>query len=139
MSRLAILSILSLLTAVPSGALSNKELERQIVELRHLIELQNERIGRLEALVEAAPISQRKQVFSAKFPWHKSSSWDKIKAGMSRSQVLSILGKPIETKTDVISYVTLYYRGEIGGSGFVSGNVVLNADDRVIFINHPVF
>lgn len=68
--------------------------------------------------------------------WHTPSNWDRIKDGMSEKQVISILGRPTSTKN--ILYRTLFYRGEVTGSGFVSGNVEL-WNDRVRQVNKPVF
>lgn len=68
--------------------------------------------------------------------WHTPSNWDRIKNGMSEKQVISILGRPTSTKN--ILYRTLFYRGEVTGSGFVSGNVEL-WNDRVWKVNKPVF
>ena len=71
--------------------------------------------------------------------WRNSATWDRIQRGMSERQVVSILGRPTDRDVNIIDYVTLYYQGEIPGSGYVSGNVVVNDDDRVTQINRPVF
>jgi hypothetical protein len=69
-------------------------------------------------------------------PWMDRSNWSCVQKGMSERQVLSILGKPTSIKPGV--YRKLFYRGEVDGSGFVSGNIWL-ADDRVQIVNIPVF
>jgi hypothetical protein len=56
----------------------------------------------------------------------------------SQTQVVSILGKPTALENSVTTYFTLFYRGSVPGSGFVSGNVKL-VDDRVYEVNKPVF
>ena len=71
--------------------------------------------------------------------WQTPSNWDRIKDGMSEKQVITILGRPTSTKSiGVGGYRTLFYRGEVTGSGFVSGNMQLK-DDRVWQVNKPVF
>lgn len=77
---------------------------------------------------EAKPIS------GSAPPWHNPAAWKKIRNGMSARQVTSILGKPTSKGMTGI----LFYRGNVGSSGFVSGNVKVN-DDRVWAINKPVF
>ena len=76
-------------------------------------------------------------VSAAEGNWKNPSSWDKVRDGMSESQVISILGEPTTTK-DLGSMRTLFYRGKVEDSGFVSGNVKLD-EDRVWDINKPVF
>ena len=70
-------------------------------------------------------------------PWKIPVNWDKVRDGMSERQVIAILGWP--TSTDNLGPLrTLYYRGEVRHSGFVSGNIKLT-DDRVYLVNKPVF
>ena len=74
-------------------------------------------------------------------PWHNPDAWKRVKSGMSKSQVVSILGSPTSSKSigsGVDAMMKLYYRGEVPGSGFVSGNVSIH-DDRVYGIDAPVF
>jgi len=57
---------------------------------------------------------------------------------MSESQVVAILGPATSVKR-VSDLRTLLYRGEVPGSGTVSGNVELGGEDRVYLVNKPVF
>lgn len=70
-------------------------------------------------------------------PWHDGNSWGRVKNGMSESQVIAILGPPTSVEA-VGGYKTLFYRGEVSGSGSVSGNTELS-QDRVWAVNTPVF
>ena len=45
----------------------------------------------------------------------------------------SLLEQPSSVQRDIAKWMTLYYQ-----AGYVSGNVVLNNDDRVEMINIPV-
>jgi len=69
--------------------------------------------------------------------WITPHNWSRLQEGMSQQQVQRFLGPPTSMES-VGSYRTLFYRGEVPGSGFISGNVKLN-DDRVWDINVPVF
>ena len=73
--------------------------------------------------------------------WKTPAAWNKIKPGMSERQVISILGTPTKSQDSPAgTWKTLFYQGEVEGSGYVSGNVDVNRrDDRVIAVNRPVF
>lgn len=127
-------------------------------ELQRMIEDQNKTIASLESvlrqqeqLTRMTPQQERSSegavgephVSSSPpsarggLPWHRAEAWRRLKDGMSERQVLSILGNPTSTK-DLHPFRTLFYRGEVTGSGFVSGNVQLQ-EDRVWQVNVPVF
>jgi hypothetical protein len=57
---------------------------------------------------------------------------------MSEAQVISILGRPTSIDDNGYGTKKLFYRGEVAGSGVVSGNIFL-ADDRVLSVSTPVF
>ena len=63
-------------------------------------------------------------------------AWGNARA-RSESQVVGILGKSTSVE-NVGPFRTLFYRGNVPGSGSVSGNIKLT-DDRVWQINKPVF
>ena len=71
-------------------------------------------------------------------PWQVPANWDRVQVGMSESQVVAILGPATSVKR-VSDLRTLLYRGEVPGSGTVSGNVELGGEDRVYLVNKPVF
>lgn len=111
----------------------------EISELRSELNALDKRLKRLES--NASEEERRNSARDAAAPagWKDARSWAMIRIGMSRAQVESILGIPVSSKKDSIDYVTLYYQGEVPGAGHVSGNVQLDANDRVAFINPPVF
>lgn len=161
----SILTLACLCVLAPQGVAGQQEpssdsLSMVIASLQRQVDTQSERIAQLE--VEVARLGAA--VYSARLvaegaassapratgaasgvaptgAWMTPSSWDRIQAGMSERQVISILGQPTSREVNYIDYVTLYYRGEVARSGFVSGNVELNNDDRVLFsgINKPIF
>ena len=121
----------------------------ELATLRRLIEEQGRRLTALEAEVRrlrrtgpalssngAVSSLARSQAFQFGSAWHSPANWDTIRIGMSESQVIAVLGRP--TSIEGVVDRTFFYRGEVPGSGFVSGNVKLT-DDRVYVINKPVF
>ncbi|MEQ0720607.1 hypothetical protein [Stutzerimonas stutzeri] len=116
------------------------ELLNQISELKAELRSQHERIKRLEKLLLHSESNGSRPIVADKFAWQDLRNWNRVRSGMSRSQVESILGKPTKVEVSIIGYVTLYYQGEKSGAGYVSGNVELNNKDRVLGsgINKPV-
>ena len=123
-----------------------EELKKSIILLKQIVEEQDKRIKVLEK--EVSELKGTKPIASSgeertsesaikQNEWKVGSNWDKIKNGMSEMQVISILGKPTSVE-ELIPFKTIFYRGEVSVSGFVSGNVKL-MDDRVWQVNKPVF
>ena len=137
---------LSFLT--PQDVIGQTSADR-IASLQREVAAQSERIARLEAEVArlvaalgSPPASQPTGARSVPAPrsaWMTATAWDRIRRGMSERQVISILGPPTSREVNVIDAVILFYRGEVVGSGFVSGNVYVTDEDRVLSINTPVF
>ena len=111
------------------------EQERRILQLEKIVQrLSTSKMTSARSITQPQPITSRQALST---PWHSETYWRRIKDGMSESQVIKILGKPTDVK-DIGSFRTLFYRGEVRGSGFVSGNVRFT-DDRVWQVNTPVF
>jgi hypothetical protein len=94
--------------------------------LRRLTTDQDRRIASLERTVQ----SLQRSVLAATrpvptIPWRTAEGWAAVKIGMSRAQVVEILGEPKSTDT-VIDRQTLFYKD---GNNPI-GNVVIT-DDRV--------
>ena len=113
--------------------------------LKRLVKEQDRRIAELEkalqnlppappAAVEVKPKVVPKPVPS---PWHNPLAWAQVQEGMSRAQVEEILGKPTSVDA-VIDYQTLIYKGDVPGSGVLTGSVKLT-DDRVSTVTPPDF
>ena len=116
------------------------------------IDAQSERLAQVEAQVAhlvaaldsarqnsdvARPQENRASPVTPLRGWRNSSAWGRVKDGMSERQVTSILGQPTSVER-VSPWATLFYRGEVSGSGFVSGNLLLR-NDRVVVVEEPVF
>ena len=140
-----------LLVVLVNGGIAQQGTAEEIAKLKRIIAEQDRRIARLEATVKQLQSAiQRLGVVepsqstkpqattptTGKSPWKNPANWDRIKDGMSKAQVTAILGQP--TSSEEMGVLTLFYEGEVQGSGFVSGNVKL-IDNRVHRTNKPVF
>ena len=116
-----------------------EEQERRITELEDAIRRLQGSVGTgaVASTTGAGPTTRSTQQ-SPNSGWMQEANWSRVRNGMSELQVIGILGPPTSAETTVSGFRTLYYRGPIAGSGFVSGNVKLN-DDRVWQTNKPVF
>jgi len=124
--------------------------ETEISLLKRLVKEQDRRIAELEKTVKslrAAPTATAEEPAahdSAKMivkplaaRWQNPLAWTQIREGLSRAQVEEILGKPTSVES-VIDSQTLFYKGDVPGSGTVAGIVKLT-DDRVSEITPPNF
>ena len=117
-----------------------KQLEDEVRTLRRLMSKQDERITVLEQRLLPSPSrAQPEPARSSRTvpPWHSPATWQKLKHGMSERQVVAILGPPTSS-SEGAGMRTLFYRGEVLESGFVSGNVQF-MNDRALWIEVPVF
>jgi len=123
--------------------------ETEIGLLKRLVKDQDRRIAELEktikSLQSSAPASAEKPtahevaktIIKPAVQWQNPFAWAQIREGLSRAQVEDILGKPTSVES-VIDYQTLFYKGDVPGSGVVSGVIKLT-DDRVSEITPPAF
>ena len=124
--------------------------ETEITLLKRLIREQDRRIAELEKTVKALhaanavteePVAHEAAKTASVKPlaarWHNPLAWTQIREGLSRAQVEEILGKPTSVEA-VVDYQTLYYKGDVPGSGAVAGIVKLT-DDRVSEVTPPAF
>lgn len=126
---------------------SSNALKDEINALKQTVQNQEARIATIEGVIAelrgsgvatATPTATSETNYlPPKNGWQIPSNWSRIKNGMSESQVIAILGNPTSNK-DLGPYRTLFYRGEVAGSGSVSGNIELT-QDRVWQSNIPVF
>jgi len=131
----------------------DRRLEDALVDvaiLKRVVKEQDRRIAELEKTVKVLqtptaanpekPASEERVKNTTKAPaarWHNSLAWSLIREGMSRAQIEEILGKPASVES-VIDHQTLVYKGDVPGSGLLTGTVKLT-DDRVSQVNPPAF
>ena len=149
MKRTLLLTLTCFSLLTPQDVLGQTN-EDRIASLQREIAAQAQRISRLEAevarLTAALGVTPAPQPTGARSrvaprgAWMTAAPWGRIKTGMSEQRVISILGSPTRREVDVIDHVTLFYQGEVAGSGYVSGNIGLwSRENRVFTINSPVF
>lgn len=126
---------------------STDDLAAEVKLLKRIVAEQDRRITTLEQLLkqnETTLTTERSSeaphaATAAASAWKTNSAWKRLKEGMSRAQVVAILGMPTSVKSvGDRTYETLFYRGDVPGAGSVTGTVELN-NDRVWQINIPVF
>jgi hypothetical protein len=136
----------------PSGQSRDRRLEAaetDIALLKRLVKEQGRQIAELEKIIKslqaATPASSEKPAahelakiaIKPTVQWQNPLAWAQIREGLSRAQVEEILGKPTSVES-VIDYQTLYFKGDVPGSGTVAGIIKLT-DDRVSEITPPAF
>ena len=134
------------------GQGSDKRQEEAIAEisfLKRVVAEQDRRISELEKTVSALERAAKPQIpvvgtqIGGAVPpnsataWKTPAAWSRLKHGMSRAQVEALLGRPTSTKITE-PYLTLFYQGDVLGSGSVTGTIGIT-DDRVWQVNIPVF
>jgi|GEM_PF-6931052 len=107
---------------------------KEIAQLKRIAADQDRRIASLESTVR----SQQRAILAATrpvpaIPWRTSEGWAAVKVGMSRAQVVDILGEPKSTDV-VIDRQTLFYKD----AAIPIGQIVIT-DDRVSEVASPRF
>jgi hypothetical protein len=110
---------------------------KEIAQLKRMAADQDRRIATLENTVR----SQQRAILAAARPsaapvlsWRTLEGWTAVKVGMSRAQVVEILGEPKSTDI-VMDRQTLYYKD---AAAVPIGDVVIT-DDRVSEVTSPRF
>jgi hypothetical protein len=130
--------------AGPADDLKISQLEQDVRELQRVIQQQNRRI---EALESTARLSRPNRIAPstetptdrerpATMQWLQSTRWDKVRVGMSETEVLTLIGPPTTARTADDSTRTLFYTLELDAGGFLSGQVLIS-DGKVIEIHRP--
>lgn len=161
-SRIILLfsSILIFPTTAQTRDRQRNDLNLEVAELKRKAAAQEERIAQLEKALKAlqesaesagniieAILRVEKAVKDLKAipvpapiplltpPWHSASSWSLVKQGMSRVQVVEVLGPPTR-ETSVMDTQTLYYSDSVTAG--LTGSVTL-VGDRLTTMAPPTF
>jgi hypothetical protein len=114
------------------------ELKQDIAQLKRTIAEQDRRIAQLEKDVRALQISAVPGPIPSLVPaWHSASNWNLIKVGMSRVQIVEILGPPTR-EGSVMDVQTLYYNPGANSTSTLSGTITL-VGDRLTEMTPPAF
>src|SRR5579872_1162055 len=106
---------------------------KEIALLKRTVADQDRRMANLERTVRSLQTTVLAAPRRVPMSWRTAEGWAAVKLGMSRDQVMEILGEP-QSAEAVIDRQTLYYRDARGPVG----KVVLT-DDRVSEIDSPKF
>ncbi|HEV2201061.1 MAG TPA: outer membrane protein assembly factor BamE [Bryobacteraceae bacterium] len=121
-----------LLAAVPYGLPGQApdtrldDAVKEIALLKRMVADQDRRVASLERTVKALQATIRVPARPIPTSWRTQEGWAALKIGMSRAQVVEILGEPGSTDF-VIDRQTLLYKN---AADLLVGNVVIT-DDRV--------
>jgi SmpA/OmlA family protein len=118
--------------------LETAQLRRTLADHETRIASQEKRIAELERTVKLLQsIALPAGIPPKTPPWHLAPNWNQIRKGMSRREVVEILGPPTSEDT-VIDVQNLYYRPDPQSTTTLSGTVSLT-DDRVTAVAPPSF
>ncbi len=106
---------------------------REIALLKRTVADQERRIATLERTVRSMQSPVLATTRTVRPSWRNAEGWAAVKLGMSRDQVVEILGEPKSTDI-VIDRQTLNYKDAVEPVG----NVVI-IDDRVAEVSSPRF
>jgi hypothetical protein len=114
------------------------DLTAEVAQLKVKVADQDARIAQLEAAIKAlqasavpAPIPPVKPL------WQLSSNWMLIRKGMSRAEIVDILGEPTR-ESSVMDIRTLYYGADSRSTTALSGTITLEGD-RLTVMTPPEF
>jgi hypothetical protein len=105
---------------------------KEIAQLKRTVADQDRRLANLERTVRALQTTALAASRRVALSWRTADGWAALKLGMSRDQVVEILGEPKSAEA-VMDRQTLYYR-----DADPVGKVVLT-DDRVSEVDSPRF
>src|SRR5450631_4348828 len=106
---------------------------KEIALLKRTVSDQERRIANLERTVRSLQTTAVAAAHTVRPSWRNAEGWAAVKIGMSRDQVVEVLGEPKLTDV-VIDRQTLVYKD----AADAVGNVVIT-DDRVSEVASPRF
>lgn len=134
--------------ALPPPAFAQEELrvrqlENDVRALQRQVEMQNQRIDRLETGARAPgstppPAVSTPRAADSSPAWLVSTNWDKLHTGMKELDVIALLGRPTSVRSGENAKThIMYYAMELGPNAFLTGNVTFG-DAGVAEINRPM-
>jgi hypothetical protein len=106
---------------------------REIALLKRTVADQERRIATLERTMRSLQATNVAAARTVRPSWRNAEGWSAVKVGMSRDQVVEILGEPKSTDA-VVDRQTLFYKD----AADPVGDVVI-IDDRVAEVASPRF
>ena len=142
---IAATTLVAPLPAFAQDDLRLRQVETDVRQLRQQVEMQNQRIDRLESSARMPPGSAAapsvatgpRAADDASPAWLVSTNWDKLRTGMKELDVIALLGRPTSVRTDENAKTrTMFYAMELGPNAFLTGHVTFG-DSGVAEINRP--
>lgn len=144
MARLPLIALLCLpVAAFAADDFRVIQLEQELRFLQQQLQQQSQEIAQLRmqlatrppasppaatpppvVLAPAAPRAAPTALANVSAPWLDASRWQRVRAGMSELEVITLLGPPTSMREEQGARLLLYAM-EIGASGFLSGRVAL--------------
>jgi hypothetical protein len=112
-----------------------RNLERQVQTLARQLDELKQQQSRAGDRSSSAARSPSASAVASSTAWLEAARWDRVRAGMSELEVISVLGPPTSMRKEGDARVLLYAM-EIGSSGFLGGSVELR-DSAVTAVNKP--
>jgi hypothetical protein len=143
--RTVLVPLLLIATGTPCVALADdmneRQLEIQIQELQRQLQAQSRRIDQLERGARSerglTVYTEREAQPAPQSPsWLVAANWERINTGMSRSEVIEILGEPSAERAGEAGATLLLYARELEEGVFLAGSVELR-EGRVVAVNEP--
>jgi len=135
--------------ALPMPAFAQEELrvrqlENDVRALQRTVDMQNQRIDRLESGARAPvgagsapPTVVAPRAADSSPAWLVSTNWDKLRPGMKELEVIALLGRPTSVRADETAQThTMFYAMELGPNAFLTGTVRFS-ESGVAEINKP--
>ena len=120
-----------------------QQLEIEVTRLAREISALSRRLDALEpslrpAHAGVAPVAPRaSSATDRSAPWMIIANWDRVKPGMTPTQVVEILGPPNTVRDAKDGARTLFYAVELGPTAILAGNVRTSAQG-VVEVTKPV-
>jgi hypothetical protein len=146
---IVVAALLATFATAVADDLKINQLEQDVRELKQQLLQHTRRIERLEAESQRsnanrrpAEVVQPRSVEGAQNEvpraWLDAAKWERVRVGMSESDVLRLLGPPTTArKSNDGAQHTLFYAMELGAGSFLSGSVTL-ANQQVVEVEKPV-
>lgn len=143
--QLALAALAALVSIAPGGLraddMNERQLEIQIQELRRQLQAQARRIDQLERAARAergvTVYTEREAQPPPQSPaWLVAANWKRVNPGMSKAEVIEILGEPTAERPGEAGTTLLLYARELEEGVFLAGNVELR-EGKVSAVKEP--
>ena len=92
-----------------------RDLRSRVEYLEKKVEIMNQTLTRMLAILDSSPPASMGQQKSAsdRLKWEDKQNWRRLRSGMSKAEVVSLLGEP--DRIDKYSFFEVWQYGDLGG------------------------